>query len=360
MIIKTLQFYLISLFLKRILLSSLIFLLLIFILSVFEEISFFKKVDINFLIPYLVAILNAPASLFEIFPFIFLISTQFFFIYIIRKGELDFLKINGISNLKIIKTLFLTSFMLGLFIITIYYTLSSKLKFIYLDLKNTHSNDNKYLAVVTQNGLWIKDEIDDHIYIINAQQIEKKFLKEVSIFQYSNDFNLIQVFISSKVDISKMEWRIYSPTISIDNKNTTLKENINILTHFDLKKINSLFRNLSSLNLMELINQKNDYKSLGYTTKEIESHINRLISFPFFLSIMTALSSIIMLNIKRNRKNIYYLILGIMLSVLIYYLYYLFNLLGENDKIPLLLSTWFPLIILSIFVLIGLVKINDK
>jgi lipopolysaccharide export system permease protein len=360
MIIKTLQYYLVSLFIKRVLISSLIFLSLIVILSVFEEISFFKNTKINFIIPYLVAFLNAPTNLFEIFPFIFLISTQFFFIYLIKKGELDFLKINGMSNFKIIKTLVLTSLILGLFVITFYYTLSSKLKFLYLDLKNTHSSDNKYLAVVTQNGLWIKDEINEYIYIINAKKIEKEFLKDVSIFQYNNDFNLIKTFLSSKVNISNNKWEIYTPTISIDNKNTFLEYNMSLLTHFDQKKINGLFTNLSSLNFIELISQKDEFKSLGYATKEIESHINRLISYPFFLSIMTALSSIIMLNIKRNRKNIYYLILGIMLSVLIYYLYYLFNLLGENGKIPLLLSTWFPLFILSIFVLMGLVKINDK
>ena len=92
-------------------------------------------------------LINSPSTLFEIFPFIFLISTQFFFLEIIDKNELEVLKINGLGNLKIIKILFFTSFFFGLILIAIYYNFSSKLKFIYLDLKNNHSNDNKYLAV---------------------------------------------------------------------------------------------------------------------------------------------------------------------------------------------------------------------
>ena len=45
--------------------------------------------------------------------------------------ELDLLKFNGISNLQIIKVLFL-SIVIGMFNILIYYNVSSKLNFIIL------------------------------------------------------------------------------------------------------------------------------------------------------------------------------------------------------------------------------------
>ena len=67
-----------------------------------------------------------------------------------------------------------------------------------------------------------------------------------------------------------------------------------------------------------------------------------------------------MFNIKRNKPIIFHIILGIFLSVLIYYFYYLFNLLGENGKIPLLVSIWLPFLLLAISVSIGLVRINEK
>jgi len=52
--------------------------------------------------------------------------------------------------------------------------------------------------------------------------------------------------------------------------------------------------------------------------------------------------------------------LGISLSVIIFYIKYFFNLLGENGKIPIIVSIWFPLIILSILCCIGLIRINEK
>ena len=77
--IKTYENYLIRLFINKILLISLIFFTLVTILSVFEEINFFKDLEVNLFFPFFMTLLNLPSTLFEIFPFIFLISTQFFF-----------------------------------------------------------------------------------------------------------------------------------------------------------------------------------------------------------------------------------------------------------------------------------------
>jgi len=356
----TFENYIIKLFLKKILTISVIFLSLVLILSVFDEISFFKNLDTNFFFPFLITILNAPTALFEIFPFIFLISAQFFFLELIDKNELEVLKINGLNNLKIIKVLFLTSFILGIILVFFFYNFSSKLKFIYLDLKNNYSNDNKYLAVVTENGLWIKDEIDEKIYIVNATNIEDNYLKIVTINEFDKKFDLIQVYKSDKVNILNKEWIIINPTISIDNQSVELNGNINIKTHFDQKKIRRLFKNLSALNMLELLKLNDDYRSLGYSTNEVISHLNKLLSFPVYVSIMTILSSILMLNINRHKPKVFHVILGIFLSVLIYYFYYLSSLLGQTQKIPLIASVWLPLLILTFFIFIGLIRVNEK
>ena len=358
--LKTYEFYLIKLYLKKILTISLIFLCLIFILSIFDEISFFKKMDSNFFLPFILTALNTPSTLFEIFPFIFLISTQFFFIELIDKNELEALKVYGLNNFKIIKILFLTSLTVGIILISFFYHFSSKLKFLYFDVKNGYSSDNKYLAVFTDNGLWIKDEIDEKIYIINALVIEGYLIKDVTINEFDNKFELIQIIKSPKVNISKKKWIITNPTISKDNKNIRSQINLSINTHFDHKKINRLFKNLTSLNVLELLKLKKDYKSLGYSTSEIESQLSGLLSFPVYLTLMSLFASIIMFNIKRNKPIIFHIILGIFLSVLIYYFYYLFNLLGITGKIPIFASIWLPFLLLTIFISIGLVRINEK
>ena len=48
------------------------------------------------------------------------------------------------------------------------------------------------------------------------------------------------------------------------------------------------------------------------------------------------------------------------MSVIIYYINFIFNSLGTNGQIPLIASIFLPLLLLSFFVFIGLIKINEK
>ena len=164
--IKIYQTYIIKSFSKIFFFVFLTFFSLSVILNIFEEVSFFKDIDVNFLFPFLLTFLNTPSIVYETFPFIFFISAQFLFIKLLDKEELDIFKKISLSNFKLISLLALTSFIFSFFIMTLFYNLSSNLKFMYLDIKNNFSEDNKYLAIVTENGLWIKDEVDNFINII--------------------------------------------------------------------------------------------------------------------------------------------------------------------------------------------------
>ena len=85
MIIKIYQQYLIKSLLKWIFLISGIFLILSFLLNIIEEIRFFKNLDLGISYSFLLTFLNVPSILYEIFPFIFLISTQMFFVNLFEK-----------------------------------------------------------------------------------------------------------------------------------------------------------------------------------------------------------------------------------------------------------------------------------
>ena len=98
---------------------------------------------------------------FEIFPFIFLISTQLFFIKLFSNNEIQIFKYSGLKNSKIISIITLVTLLISLFIISIFYNTSSTLKNFYLELKSDYTKDGKYLAVINKNGLWIRDKIEN-------------------------------------------------------------------------------------------------------------------------------------------------------------------------------------------------------
>ena len=360
MIIKTYQQYLIKSLLKNIFLISFIFLILAFLLNIVEEIRFFKNLDLGISYSFLLTFLNVPSIVYEIFPFIFLISTQMFFVNLFEKEELIVLKKHGLDNLVLIKILIITSLVCGILIVSLFYTFSAQMKHSYLSFKNKFTNDNKYLAVVNENGLWIKDEIDNSINIINAETFQNDTLKKIIITQMDKDFNIIKTIIGKSANIQKNTWKIKNVEIHEEEKPRANHDQILFKTNFNKEKLNNIFSNLTSLTFFQLLSMSKDYDQLGYSTLEINSHLHKLYSFPIYLMIMSLVGGILMLNIKYNKSKVVNITIGIILSVIIYYLNYFINLLGTNEKIPTILSIWLPHLILFLFCLTFLIRINEN
>ena len=217
MIFNTSKKYILSSFSKILIEITLVFFALSLITNLFAEISFFKDSNVSGFYPLLLALLNTPSIIMDLLPFIFLISTQFFFIKLSEKNELFIFKYSGLTNGKILSIIVFFSFFIGILLILGFYSFSSKLKSHYLEIKNNFTTDNKYLAVITNNGFWIKDEINETVSITNAEQINKNLLINVSIVQFDKNFDLLQSIDSKEVNINSKNWIIKNPVIFSNN-----------------------------------------------------------------------------------------------------------------------------------------------
>ncbi len=352
--------FLIITFLKSFINIFLIMLSLVFILNILQEIEFFTNKNVSSIYPIYLSLMNTPSVVFEMFPFIFLISAQFFFIKLFTNGEINIFKYSGLKNLKIIYTISILSFVVGLTVIFLFYNLSSTLQNYYLEIKNQYSGDKSdYLAVINKNGLWIKDIVDDEIHIINSSKINNNILSETFISTFNKNYEFVRNIRSNKVDIKNNEWLIHDA--SIFEKNLSQKtELLKFKTNFNQKRIESLFSNLSSLSMLKLNDLRNAYKALNYSLVEVDLHMYKILIYPIYLTLMTIFSSIIMFNTKSLKSNTFKIVIGLLFSVVIYYITNFFNVLGATEKIPVMFAILSPLIILGIVNSIMLININEK
>ena len=75
---------------------------------------------------------------------------------------------------------------------------------------------------------------------------------------------------------------------------------------------------------------------------------------------MVCLAGIFTLNDTEKKQNTYYILLAIITCVLIFYLKNFSTALGATERIPLIISVWAPVLILSIFCSVGILQIYDK
>ena len=106
-----------------------------------------------------------------------------------------------------------------------------------------------------------------------------------------------------------------------------------------------------------------NYKQLinnGYNKIFLNQSLHSMLSLPFFLFLMTALASTLTLNTLKRSDNFKFIIIGLLITVLIFYFKDLSLALGQTDRIPLILAVWAPVIALSFFTFIGVLQINEK
>ena len=345
----TITFYSSFLYVVAIMLS------LVFILNLLSEIDFFKNIDINISDIIFLSSLNSPSMIFEMFPFIFLITSQVFFIKLFNNNELEIFKYSGLKNSKILLILGIVSIITGILVTTLFYNLSSNFKNIYLEIKSKYTVDGKYLAVITKNGLWIKDKVETKSYIINSSEIKNNFLINTFITEFDNDYNVTRNIKSNKIDISKNEWLIYD--LKLYENNTSKKIDVlKLNTNFDYHKIQSLYSSLSSFDIFKLFQLRENYKKLNYSLTEVDLQLLKLITYPIYLLLMTIFSSLIMLRTKRLGNTTIKISLGLFFSVIIYYLNNFFFVMGSTERLSILTAICVLIIVNTLMIK----NINEK
>jgi lipopolysaccharide export system permease protein len=332
---------------------------LVFILNLLSELDFFKEIDLGIDFTLLLSLLNSPSTLFEMFPFVFLISTQLFFIKLFNNNELEVFKYSGLKNSNILGIISVIAFLMGILIIIIFYNFSANLKNFYLEKKSMYVNDGKYLAVITKNGLWIKDKIDKKIYIINSSKIENNFLINNFITEFNNKFDIIRNIQSERIDIKEKKWKIFDAKV-YDKNNYYIKKTLELKTNFDYKRIQTLYSDLSSLNIFQLFELRDNYKKLNYSLTEVNLQLLKLLAYPVYFFLITIFSALIMFRIKRLDTTTLQISFGLFLSVLIYYINNFFLVMGSTERISLIFAVFTPLIVLSLINSFMVLRINEK
>ena len=352
--------YLTKLFFKNLLIISVVFIFLSFFLNIFEELKYLENKNNNIFYPVLLTILNIPSIVFEILPFIFLLGVMFFFINLYDKDEIDLFRSHGINNFRITFIISISSLLMGMLLIIIYYSFSANLKSLYLNFKYQFSNSSDHLAVVNEDGLWIKEKNDEYIFIINATKFKFDTLENVTISQIDKDYKLINTIIANKADINKKKWILKNIKIINENKETEYSTVYSYLSSFNGKIISNLYSNLNSLNIFQLLELKKNYKSIGYSATEVKLHLNKLYSLPVYLTLMTIIGSLLMFRFNYIKSKFFLVVIGVIVSVIFYYINYFAILFGKNETLPVEVAVWLPQLLIFLICCIGLTRLNEN
>ena len=333
------------------------------ILNLFEEIEFFKNIDVSILLPIVLTSIFVPSMIVNLLPFIIFISSMWFMIKLRNNKDLLILKIHGYSNLRIFFILAFTSFSIGWLILFVANPFTSSMVKYYESTKAKYARDIDHLVTFNKNGLWIKESLAGEERIITAKKANQFILSDVTIFHFDKNYFLKNKIYAKEAEIKTNNWTLKDVIMFIPSNGLYKKERIafyNIDSIYDYEKIINLFNNSDTLSFLDLIMDYNNLLEKGYTKEFLNQILHSMLALPFFLFLMTSLASILTMNALGKTENYKFIALGLVFCVLVYYLKDLSIALGKTDRIPLILAIWTPIIALSLFTFIGVLQINEK
>ena len=349
-------------FFKIIIITLFLFSCLGFIMNLFEEINFFKDIDIGIHMPMLLSSIIVPSLLHNMFPFIMLISGILFFLKIKKSDEVTAMTISGMSNFSIIMIPCALSILIGIFFITSINPITSFLVKKYENIKGSYERDKDYLAAITVNGIWIKEKNEDKNNIIRSSHLENEYLINLTIYEFDKNNNFVKRIEAKSANISSLKWILKDVRIMNDD-GKILSENIENVSYnsiYDLNKIESLYSNLDTVSFWSIGNEIKLLEERGYSTKQMETKLQRSLAFPFFLLAMVLLSGVFTLGLKIRENNLTYIIITIITCVLVYFFNDFSAALGRTDKLAVEVAVWMPIVIIFIFGAAGVIYANQK
>tara|TARA_A100001015_G_C14659105_1_gene582277 strand:- start:153 stop:647 length:495 start_codon:yes stop_codon:yes gene_type:complete len=139
---------------------------------------------------------------------------------------------------------------------------------------------------------------------------------------------------------------------------TNLSPSISIF--FDGNIISNLYSNLNSLNIFQLIELEENYKSIGYSATDVKLHLNKIYSLPIYLTLTTIIGALLMFKLQFLKSKFFLVVIGVCVSVVFYYINYFSILFGKNETLPVMVSIWLPQLIIFLICSLGLTRLNEN
>jgi len=363
-IIRTLSKYISYEFIMDLIKVVFIFFILSLLVVAFDELNSLKKIENNNLILLLKLIFfKVPGILFNFTPFIFLFAGILFHLKLKTRNEVVAIRTVGISNLKLISTPAILALILGYIIIFILNPLVSAITKEYEVIKS-ESFQSKNSIFINDNGLWflINDENNNEKKIIRIESIDfsKNLVNNITVFNLSKDFNLQSRTFSSEGFFINKTLKLTNNTYYEQRKNNKKNTDLQIFINFTLTEIQNTFKNSSSISIYEMPGQIKNIQNLGYSTDYLKVEYQKIMSLPLYLFAMIILSGLMIVNLRTNMGYLFYVFIGVVISVFLYFLSDLSITMGKTEKINLELSVWFPIFFIMVVNFIGLIQVNAK
>lgn len=302
--------------------------ILFFAVNFFEITKDVKDIENGVSIGIKVALFTVPYLLETTFHFIILLSGLFVFYKLSNNNEIVIMRNSGKSIFNITKFPAFIVFLFGIFVVTIFNPISSKLYIKSEGLKNIYFRNESEDFLELKDGIWFRQNNEENQggkIIMRASNVYKNILlfnDVIFIFTDKNDTFIKRLNTRRAKLTENKTWLLTGVTTMEEGKPSNFTEQTTMKTaltsDFITKSIKNDYESIYNIPFLELRNSIKDLTNFGFDTLKFKVRYYYMMTIPFLLSIMIFISAYFGIINPRDTKRFVSIIKGIALGFIIF------------------------------------------
>lgn len=351
-----LNIYLYKISIKFILISLTIISVLIIFFNTLEISRILDNNENNYLYYFLyLSYLKLPTVINDILPFVIIISTTFLLRYLINNNELISMRNVGYSIFDIFFPIAMAVFTIGVICLILLNPLSAHFENKYENTINK-KYQNVYSIKITNNGMWIKNKINDETSsYINIKDIDLQNMEAKNIKIFKNEKNKSKFIIAESGSLDQNILRLNNIiTYDLKSNNKSMSNKLDLEVNFNKKNILNSIINYKYVPFYKYFEHSNTLKKFNLYGSEIGLYYISEILKPLFIIMLSFVVLGISGKFKRNDNFFKILFISIGIGFFVFFLKEIISKLTITLNINFIISY---LIIFFIPLSIGLYQI---
>lgn len=308
--------------------------------------SYGKEIPMRIILE--MVLLKWPYMVHQILPFAIMLGGIFTFSKLTRTCELIVARAAGISVWQFLMPAVITSFVLGVVMVTVFNPFSAAMlsRFEQLEAKYVRGNDS--MLAVSSSGVWLREKNKDagmtiiHALHVNQSNME---LYEVTLFVFTQDYKLSSRVDAKKARIAAGKWLFKSATLTAPGKVGQQYDAYTLPTNLVISQLQDSFSSPEAISFWELPSFIRTLKAAGFSALRHSLHWHSLLVSPLLLCAMVFIAAVFSLRPPRKGKTGLLMSSGIFVGFVIYFTSDLVSALGLSGSIPVMLAAWAPVAI---------------
>ena len=306
-------------------------------------------------------LLKLPNMILTILPFIVLIASIIVFRRLTKSHELVIIRAAGQSVWQFITPLLLTSFIIGVFSVTVFNPFSATMFSKYQRLDDDRKGTPR---ITSSQGLWLREHRDGKMYVLHARGLhQEKYeltLKNVSILIFSNENVFLKRIDANKAFLNEGFFELKDVRSYENGKTIEKQDSVTIPTELTLGKIQENFASPETISFWDLPEIIRFFENSGFSAHSHRLHLQSLLVSPFLLMTMILISAVFSVDPNQRRGgNALRVSTAIACGFLLYFMTRITYAMGFSTALPIAFAVWSPPLIFAFISIAMLLQQED-